>query len=365
MGKLIRWIALVAMVLVASACDETAQQRSGQASIDALGEQVASGDWALRKLAQRQLWLQRHGDNSETARRLVDAARHAKGNKAILRLVRQAFVLSETATISRVAELTADTSLSLDTRVLAIQVLARDVSTDRAPAAFAATARALMASEARGSERWGIGLRLLSRFARAEAWPLVQAALDAGGAERRWASAALSEQTFDGAMPSIEALLGHDSRYVQKKALKALRLYADDATLRDAAVIFVSPLHEAWARAHYAWAREHHKLWCTIDRPELCTFINPAATNVSGIGLRIVSGGVSPGLIRRLRIDLERVLGEPRVAAFVQSLAHLRSKTPRSKRAEVMRAAIDGLSLKARLVLPEWFEQGREPPSSD
>ena len=132
------------------------------------------------------------------------------------------------------------------------------------------------------------------------------------------------------------------------------------------AIVFVSPAHELGARGHYPAAREAGRMFCCVDRPELSTFVNPAAITVSGIGVRFVSGGVSPGLVRQLRIGIERALSAPGVEALVDRLRRLRQRTPRDQRARVMREAIRGVSLEAKLVLPAALEDvadaGKLPP---
>jgi siroheme synthase-like protein len=138
----------------------------------------------------------------------------------------------------------------------------------------------------------------------------------------------------------------------------------DDAALGAALVVFASPSQTAWAKAFAPRARAERSLFSAIDRPELSTFINPAALSVSGISLRFASGGALPGFVRRLRIAFAEALAEPSVAAFVARVAALRHATPRDERAAVVRAALAGLSVKLELRLPTWFTEDRDPPSA-
>src|SRR5690606_22928164 len=102
-------------------------------------------------------------------------------------------------------------------------------------------------------------------------------------------------------------------------------------------------------------ARAAGRLFCVLDRPELSTFANPAVADVAGIGLRLFGGGAAPGLTRRLREELERVLGEPRFARFVAELASMRRAWPRGERPARTLRALEGFALEGRFRLPSWF----------
>jgi precorrin-2 dehydrogenase / sirohydrochlorin ferrochelatase len=103
------------------------------------------------------------------------------------------------------------------------------------------------------------------------------------------------------------------------------------------------------------WARRCARPFCALDKPELSTFVNPAAGEVNGIAVRVFSAGVSPGLSRRVRDSLLDVLGDARFAVFVAKLAELRATLPPGQRSERMRHAIDGFALEARIRYPKWF----------
>jgi len=123
-----------------------------------------------------------------------------------------------------------------------------------------------------------------------------------------------------------------------------------------AAVVFVSPEEEPVGAELAARARETGTLVCTLDRPEASTFSNPASADVSGLRVTVASGGVSPALVKRLRQNLEAILGDPRLAAFVRALGDLRSRTPRGERAKAMGDRVEGFRLEGRLVFPPWAD---------
>jgi precorrin-2 dehydrogenase/sirohydrochlorin ferrochelatase len=140
-----------------------------------------------------------------------------------------------------------------------------------------------------------------------------------------------------------------------------------EADLDGAAIVFVSPsatpAEEARAARWHAAARQAGRLLCVIDRPEACTFINVALVRASGLTLTVSTGGVSPGLARRVREDLAGLFGDARLAAFMARLGEMRAALPRGERAARMARAVEGFAIEARLRFPAWFDgepgQGR------
>lgn len=124
-----------------------------------------------------------------------------------------------------------------------------------------------------------------------------------------------------------------------------------------AAVVFVSPNEESLGAELAAAARERGTLVCTLDRPEAATFVNPGSADVSGLRVTVSSGGTAPALVRRLREDLEAILGGPGVAGFVRELGELRRALPRGERGAVLREKIAGFRLEGRVVFPRWYDE--------
>lgn len=131
--------------------------------------------------------------------------------------------------------------------------------------------------------------------------------------------------------------------------------------LETACAIFASPglapsVLSRWGQ----WARREARLFCAIDRPEHNTFASPAAAEVSGIGVRCFSAGVSPGLVKRLCHEIAAALGDERFASFVQRLAELRASLPPAsagdgRRAAAMRDALHGFRVVVAWTWPSWF----------
>ncbi|MEO7328791.1 MAG: NAD(P)-dependent oxidoreductase [Minicystis sp.] len=125
---------------------------------------------------------------------------------------------------------------------------------------------------------------------------------------------------------------------------------------------FTTPEEEALAKRLDAHARAHGLLFCAVDRPEACTFVNSAVVHASGLTMTFNTGGTSPGTARRIREDLERLFGDARFARYLDLLRTLRASLPRGERAARMAEAVKGFAVEARLVFPAWFEADEAPP---
>ena len=124
--------------------------------------------------------------------------------------------------------------------------------------------------------------------------------------------------------------------------------------LEGVAVAYVATSEEAQAPPLHARALATGQLVCTVDRPELSTFINPAVVEVGPLAITVSTGGVSPALARRIRQDLEALFAsEPRFADWLQQLADERAALPRGERAARGMEAVRGFALRGRLELPD------------
>lgn len=72
-------------------------------------------------------------------------------------------------------------------------------------------------------------------------------------------------------------------------------------------------------------ARASGALVNVVDVPDLCDFYVPASVTRGDLQITIGTGGSSPALAKRLRIDLERQFG-PEYEAYLQLLARLRGE---------------------------------------
>lgn len=168
------------------------------------------------------------------------------------------------------------------------------------------------------------------------------------------------------AVRRVERLVraGARVRVVAREATEALRTLAATGgvhieerlarpeDMEGAALVYVATAEEAQAAPLHARALRTGQPMCTIDRPELSTFINPAVAEAGALAIAVSTGGASPALARRVREDLEAIFGE---AAFVEWLERLRSEReamPRGERAARGAEAVKGFALEGRLRLP-------------
>jgi precorrin-2 dehydrogenase / sirohydrochlorin ferrochelatase len=140
---------------------------------------------------------------------------------------------------------------------------------------------------------------------------------------------------------------------------------ATDADLEGQTIVFAAPFTtpegEARARRWHAAAARAGRLFCAVDRPEACTFVNSAVARAGGLTMTFSTGGRSPGLARRVREDLEALFSDPRFGRFVLELGALRDALPRGVRAARMAEAVRGFTVDATLRFPTWFERDDEP----
>ncbi len=143
-----------------------------------------------------------------------------------------------------------------------------------------------------------------------------------------------------------------------------VKLERREAQLEDVegkALVFVATIDADSAPKFYERALREGRLLCTVDRPEVSTFINPAVVHASGLTMTFASGGTAPGAMRRIREDLEALFSDPRFGKFLAALGQLRSQLPRGARAEKMAEAVRGFGIEAALRFPAWLDT-KSPP---
>jgi precorrin-2 dehydrogenase/sirohydrochlorin ferrochelatase len=148
----------------------------------------------------------------------------------------------------------------------------------------------------------------------------------------------------------------------------ALQWHARAYEPRDARgvrVVVLAPRDEALARQLRVQARRDGFLFSAIDQPAHCDFVWTSVVEAGRLQLSMSSGGAMPALLKRLRVELERLF-DARFAAFTERVALARDRltapTLEARRAE-MAALLDGFALEARLVYPSWeaAAHGEEP----
>lgn len=79
--------------------------------------------------------------------------------------------------------------------------------------------------------------------------------------------------------------------------------------LRGQFMAWVATMDEAIGRAAAAEARQRGIMINVTDRPALCDFIMPAVVKRGAVQVAIATGGASPALARRIREQLEGLIG--------------------------------------------------------
>ena len=154
--------------------------------------------------------------------------------------------------------------------------------------------------------------------------------------------------------PAIEALAAEGRLSLERREASA-------SDVDGKAIVFVATTEDGRAAPFHARGLAEGRLVCTLDRPELSTFVNPAVVRASGLTMTFATGGTSPGAMRRIREDLEALFGDPRFARFLEALSGLRARLPRGERAARMAEAVKGFAVDARLRFPAWLERGEDP----
>jgi len=191
-----------------------------------------------------------------------------------------------------------------------------------------------------------VGREALVVGATAEVVPKIGRLLDAGARVLVLTPGALD--------PSVE-------RWVAEGRVMFERREARLEDVTGKALVLVATTNADRAASFYERALKNGCPLCTIDRPELSTFVNPAVVRASGLTMTFASGGAAPGAMRRIREDLEALFSDPRFGRFLDALERLRSRLPRGERAAKMADAVRGFGIDAVLRFPTWLDE-RDPP---
>jgi siroheme synthase (precorrin-2 oxidase/ferrochelatase) len=101
---------------------------------------------------------------------------------------------------------------------------------------------------------------------------------------------------------------------------------------------------------------ERRIFFCAVDQPDYGTYSHLAITRAGPLFAAIGTQGEVPALARRLRELLDELFVRSKLAAFAESLAELRKRTPAERRRQVLNAAVESVRLEGRLVFSEAIE---------
>jgi siroheme synthase-like protein len=131
---------------------------------------------------------------------------------------------------------------------------------------------------------------------------------------------------------------------------RAMRSF-EEQDLDDVWLAVLSDPDSELAATMAAAAAKQRVFFCAIDQPEHSTFFHPAIARSGPVVVAVSTSGAAPALSRRLREELERVLGQAEVGAFVEGLVDLRSRTPSAERRAVLGEAVANVRLTGALEL--------------
>jgi siroheme synthase-like protein len=127
----------------------------------------------------------------------------------------------------------------------------------------------------------------------------------------------------------------------------------DDTDLDDAWLAVLTERDTTLAARMAAAAEQRRVLFAALDQPSASNFFHVAIARAGALLVAISTSSKAPALGRRLREELERVMREAGLEAFVERLSLLRENTPSGERARVLGRAVAGLRLTGKLELPD------------
>ena len=93
--------------------------------------------------------------------------------------------------------------------------------------------------------------------------------------------------------------------------------------------------------------------FCAIDQPVPSSFSNVGLARSGPLFVAVGTEGKAPALARRLKDELQRLLDDPTLRAFVEHIIELREHTPAAERAKRLEREMQRLHLKANFALDE------------
>ncbi len=104
--------------------------------------------------------------------------------------------------------------------------------------------------------------------------------------------------------------------------------------LKGAALIYVCTSNPCISRSVADWARREGRLVNLADLPEASSFFVPSAVVRGDLIIAISTGGRSPALARKIRIDLEHIFGDE-YADLLRILWEVRKRLLRRRRGKI------------------------------
>jgi len=105
-------------------------------------------------------------------------------------------------------------------------------------------------------------------------------------------------------------------------------------------VLVIGATDDLQVNAHISATAQARGIWVNIvDAPQLCTFIVPAQVHRGDLTVAVSTGGASPALARKLRLELEKHFG-PEYGPYLALLQAVREKLLKARRGHPDNAAL-------------------------
>ncbi len=126
-----------------------------------------------------------------------------------------------------------------------------------------------------------------------------------------------------------------------------------DADVADAWLVVLADVSPELAERLGKLCGQSRTLFCAVDQGAESSFHHVAIARAGLVSVAIGTDGRVPGLARRLREEIARVLTISGLAEFAERVARLRERTAPGERRDIVNRAVAGVRLTGALELPE------------
>jgi len=141
------------------------------------------------------------------------------------------------------------------------------------------------------------------------------------------------------------------SALAQRGAITLHEREFEDRDLNDQWLAVLVDSNPALAARMARLAETLRVFFCAVDQPQHNSYAHMAQARAGLLTIAISTAGQAPALGRRLRQELERLLTNSKMSAFVDQLAELRRQTPSAERRDVLGRAVASVRFTGEIEL--------------